>query len=84
MPRSWCGGDAGQSGQVLTLAANLKAAEAQGFPPVSGQVLWTARSTRNDRFGPWSVRWSIELVSPGHAPPPSTNSPLYGRRALVP
>ena len=57
--------DAGQSGEVLTLAANLKAAEAQGFPPVSGQVLWTEGSMRNDRFGPWSVRWSIEPGSAG-------------------
>jgi hypothetical protein len=52
--------DIGQSGEVLVLAANLKAVETHGFPPASGQVLWTEGAVRNGRFGPWSVRWSIE------------------------
>jgi malto-oligosyltrehalose trehalohydrolase/4-alpha-glucanotransferase len=61
--------DVGQSGELLTLAANLKAVEAQGFPPVSGQILWLEGSVRNDRFGPWSVRWSIEPRSCGARSP---------------
>ena len=75
--------DAGQSGEVLTLAVNLKAAEAQGFPPVFGQVLWTEGWAENDRFGPWSVRWSIE-PTPGDGQRASALDELAARMGIEP
>ena len=52
-------------GGELMLAANLAGEAQEGFPPPSGEVLWTEGPAGGDgAFGPWAVRWSIGL-SPG-------------------
>jgi 4-alpha-glucanotransferase len=49
------------SDEELTLAANLSARPLSGFPPADGQVLWReGEQDERGRFGPWSVRWSIQ------------------------
>jgi malto-oligosyltrehalose trehalohydrolase len=49
------------AGDTLTLAANLAATAAQRFPAEPGRVLWQeGESNEEGRFGPWTVRWSVE------------------------
>ncbi|MBV8937963.1 MAG: 4-alpha-glucanotransferase, partial [Alphaproteobacteria bacterium] len=49
------------AGGRLTLAANLVATAATGFPAESGRVIWQeGESDEKGKFGPWTVRWSIE------------------------
>ena len=49
------------SGGTLTLAANLSTAPVNGFPAVSGRVLWQeGESDEVGTFGAWTVRWSVE------------------------
>jgi maltooligosyltrehalose trehalohydrolase len=47
-------------GAELTVAANLSAQPASGFPDVSGRILW-AEGAIDGHAGaaPWSVRWSL-------------------------
>ena len=46
-------------GEELALAANLSATPREGFPDLSGRVLWQEGVAEGGRFGPWTVRWSI-------------------------
>jgi malto-oligosyltrehalose trehalohydrolase/4-alpha-glucanotransferase len=49
---------------TLTLAANLAATAARGFPTESGRVLWQeGESNEKGTFGPWTIRWSVEEAS---------------------
>ena len=48
--------------EELVLAANLSATPREGFPELSGRVLWQEGDATDGRFGPWSVRWSIGRV----------------------
>ena len=49
------------SGGTLTLAANLSTAPVNGFPAMSGRVLWQeGESDEVGTFGAWTVRWSVE------------------------
>jgi len=60
----------GTTGGELMLAANLSDATLDGFPPATGHVLWREAEPDHppDRFGPWSVRWSLsDNVSRGLA-----------------
>ena len=52
----------GRPDRQLSLAANLSAVPVMGFPRASGSVLWREgeQDDANGRFGPWSVRWSVE------------------------
>jgi malto-oligosyltrehalose trehalohydrolase len=51
----------GEDGGTLLLAANLNGTPVAGVPAASGQVLWEEGAVGADgRFGPWTVRWSIE------------------------
>ena len=55
--------------EQLVLAANLSPAPANGFPAVSGCVLWREGDCGDDgAFGPFAVRWSIEASPPRVAP----------------
>jgi len=48
-------------GEMLTLAANLNATPASGFPVEPGRVLWQEGENGHDGvLGPWAVRWSVE------------------------
>jgi 1,4-alpha-glucan branching enzyme len=50
-----------EQGDVLTLAANLSAQPAQGFPRATGRILWQEGTQREDgSLDPWSVCWSLE------------------------
>jgi malto-oligosyltrehalose trehalohydrolase len=49
----------GAAGAELMLAANFTDAPANGFPEPVGRVLWREGETDENRFGPWSVRWSL-------------------------
>jgi malto-oligosyltrehalose trehalohydrolase/4-alpha-glucanotransferase len=48
-------------GGELSLAANLSGVAVDGFPLVTGRVLWREgkQDDNSGRFGPWSVRWSL-------------------------
>ncbi|HYC02097.1 MAG TPA: malto-oligosyltrehalose trehalohydrolase [Azospirillaceae bacterium] len=47
--------------RTLTLALNLSAEAVEGFPAPSGRVLWTeGEPNLTGRFGPWSMRLTLE------------------------
>jgi 1,4-alpha-glucan branching enzyme len=49
-------------GEELALAANLSATPREGFPELSGRILWQEGAAKDGRFGPWAVHWSIGRV----------------------
>ena len=46
----------------LHLAANLCGTETRGFPAMRGEEFWLEGSAQSDALGPWSVRWSVEVM----------------------
>ena len=51
-------------GSSLCVAANLKALPQAGFSQRAGEAFWEEGDVDADRFGPWSVRWTVEKASP--------------------
>ena len=47
---------------TLVLEANLGDRACEGFGVSSGRALWVESQAEGDRFGPWAVRWSIEVA----------------------